>query len=180
MDMFDLTGRVALVTGGGTGIGLAMAKGLAGKGAYVILASRRRAVVEASAEDIRHSGGQAEGMVLDVTDTRMIAEVFNRVSKQHERLDILINNAGWNQRMPSLDMDPETWDRILTTNLKGPFSCAQAAARIMRERKYGKIINIASLQSEMAARNGVAYAASRGGHSADDQGAGGGAGAIQH
>jgi NAD(P)-dependent dehydrogenase (short-subunit alcohol dehydrogenase family) len=158
-----LTGRVALVTGGGTGIGLAMAKGLAGKGAYVILASRRRVVVEDSAEDIRRSGGQAEGMVLDVTDTRMITEVFDRINECHGRLDILINNAGWNQRMPCFDMDPETWDRILTTNLKGPFFCAQAAARIMRGRKYGKIINIASLQSEMAARNGVAYAASKGG-----------------
>jgi len=109
MDMFDLTGRVALVTGGGTGIGLAMATGLAGKGAYVILASRRRAVIEASAEDIRHSGGQAEGMVLDVTDTRMITEVFDRISKHHDRLDILINNAGWNRRMPCFDMDPEPW-----------------------------------------------------------------------
>ncbi len=163
MDIFDLTGRVALVTGGGTGIGLAMARGLASKGAHVILASRREAVVRAAAEDIQRSGGKAEGLALDVTETGRIHEVIGRIGQQHGRLDILVNNAGTNRRMPCLEMDPASWDLIVNTNLKGPFFCAQAAAQIMQERGYGKIINVASLQSEMAARNGVVYAASKGG-----------------
>jgi NAD(P)-dependent dehydrogenase (short-subunit alcohol dehydrogenase family) len=163
MDIFDLTDRVALVTGGGTGIGLAMAKGLASKGAHVILASRRGAVVEAAAADIQRSGGNAEGIVLDVTKLDMINTVVQRIHRDRGRLDILINNVGWNQRMSCLDMDPEIWDRILRTNLTGQFFCAQAAARLMRERQYGKIINVASVHSEMAGRNGAAYAASKGG-----------------
>ncbi|MBI2114734.1 MAG: SDR family oxidoreductase, partial [candidate division NC10 bacterium] len=117
----------------------------------------------AAAEDIQRSGGKAEGLALDVTETGRIHEVIGRIGQRHGRLDILINNAGTNRRMPCLEMDPASWDLIVNTNLKGPFFCAQAAAQIMQERGYGKIINVASLQSEMAARNGVVYAASKGG-----------------
>lgn len=163
MDMFDLTDRVALITGGGTGIGLAIARGLASKGAEVVLASRREAVVAEAAAAIRRGGGRAEGVGLDVTDVDMINAVIGRIHRERGRLDILINNAGCHQRMSCFDMTPEIWDRILRTNLTGQFFCAQAAARVMRDVRCGKIINIASIQSELASRNGVAYPTSKGG-----------------
>jgi gluconate 5-dehydrogenase len=162
MDRFDLTGRIALVTGGGTGIGLGIANGLAERGAHLVLAQRRRDVVEAAAAAIRDAGGSAEAATLDVTDMAMITRVIEDIAARHGKLDILVNNAGANARMPCLEMDPDTWDRIVMTNVKGPFFASAAAAKVMRAHNYGKIINIASLQSEAAARNGVTYATSKG------------------
>lgn len=163
MNLFDLTGRIAVVTGGGTGIGCAIAEGLASHGATVVLAGRRQNVVQAAAEKIAGRGGTAEAVVLDVTDGSAIREVMQGVRVRHGRLDILVNNAGINRRMPYFQLEPTDWEAVLDTNLKGAFFCAQAAAKIMVEQRSGKIINVASLQSEMAARNAVAYAASKGG-----------------
>lgn len=163
MNLFDLTGRLAVITGGGTGIGYAIAEGLASQGARVVLAGRRQNVVQAAAEKIAGRGGTAEAVVLDVTDGSAIREVMQGVRVRHGRLDILVNNAGINRRMPYFQLEPTDWEAVLDTNLKGAFFCAQAAAKIMVEQRSGKIINVASLQSEMAARNAVAYAASKGG-----------------
>lgn len=153
MNLFDLTGRIAVATGGGTGIGYAIAEGLASQGARVVLAGRRQNVVQAAAEQIAAQGGTAEAVVLDVTDVSAIREVMQGVRARHGRLNILVNNAGINRRISSFELEPQDWEAVLDTNLKGAFFCAQAAAKIMLEQRSGKIINVASLQSEMAARN---------------------------
>ncbi len=160
---FDLTGKVAVVTGGGTGLGLGMARGLAGAGAFVVLAGRRMDVVEKAAAGIRAAGGRAEGVSLDVTRVADLGPFFQGIVSRHKRLDILLNNAGINRRTAALDYTEEEWDAVLDTNLKAVFFSCQAAARIMKERGGGKIINTASGASEFTTLNQAAYASSKGG-----------------
>ncbi len=162
-DLFDLSGRVAVVTGGGTGLGKGMATGLAQAGALVVVASRRQDVVDRAAAEIRAAGGKAEGAVLDVTQLAELPVFFEAVAKRHGRLDILVNNAGTNRRNPCLEYTEQDWDTVMTLNLKSVFFCCQAAARIMKERGGGKIINTASLASTIASHNQSAYAPSKGG-----------------
>jgi len=162
-DLFDLSGRLAVVTGGGTGLGKGMAAGLAQAGALVIVASRRQDVVDQAAEEIRASGGKAVGMALDVTRTKELPAFFETVVKRHGGLDILVNNAGTNRRLPALDYTEEDWDTVLDLNLKSLFFCCQAAARILKERGGGKIINVASLASASTFPNQAAYAPSKAG-----------------
>jgi len=162
-DLFDLSGRVAVVTGGGTGLGKGMAEGLAQAGALVVLAGRRQGIVDQSAEEIRGKGGKAVGMALDVTRTKDLPAFFETVAKRHGRLDILVNNAGTNRRAPALDYSEEDWDLVMDLNLKAVFFCSQAAGRIMKEQGGGKIINTASLASTYASVNQSAYAPSKGG-----------------
>lgn len=162
-DLFDLSGRVAVVTGGGTGLGKGMAAGLAQAGALVILASRRQGVVDQAAEEIRAAGGKAVGMVLDVTRAKELPAFFEQVAQRHGRLDILVNNAGTNRRVPALEYSEQDWDSVVDLNLKAVFFCSQAAARIMRDGGGGKIINTASLASTYTSVNQAAYAPSKGG-----------------
>jgi NAD(P)-dependent dehydrogenase (short-subunit alcohol dehydrogenase family) len=162
-NLFDLSGRVAVVTGGGTGLGKGMAAGLAQAGALVVLAGRRQGALDEAADGIRKAGGKAVGMTLDVTRTQALPAFFDSVANQHGRLDILVNNAGTNRRAAALDYTEEDWDTVLNVNLKAVFFCSQAAARIMKERGGGKIINTASLASTSAAPNQAAYAPSKGG-----------------
>jgi NAD(P)-dependent dehydrogenase (short-subunit alcohol dehydrogenase family) len=162
-DLFDLSGRVAVVTGGGTGLGKGMAAGLAQAGALVVLASRRQSVVDQAAEEIRVTGGKAVGAALDVTRTQSLPGFFESVVKRHGRLDILVNNAGTNRRAPALEYSEEDWDTVMDLNLKAVFFCCQAAARIMKDRGSGKIINTASLSSTYTSLNQAAYAPSKGG-----------------
>src|SRR5512137_465855 len=103
MNPFDLSGKVAVITGGGTGLGQGMAVGLAQAGALVVLAGRRQDVVDRAAGEIRAAGGKAEGAVLDVTRTQELPAFFERVAKRHGGLDILLNNAGTNRRNPCLE-----------------------------------------------------------------------------
>ena len=160
---FDLTGKVAVVTGGGTGLGNGMAGGLARAGALVVLASRRQDVVDRAAAGIRAAGGKAEGVSLDVTRIKELQAFFDAIAKRHGGLDILVNNAGTNRRNPALEYTEQDWDTVLNLNLKSVFFCCQAAARIMKERGGGKIINTASLSSAIASTNQAAYAPSKGG-----------------
>lgn len=160
---FDLTGKVAVVTGGGTGLGNGMAGGLARAGALIVLASRRKDVVERAAEDIRASGGKAESAVLDVTQIDALPAFFGGVLKRHGGLDILVNNAGTNRRNPALEYTEKDWNTVMDLNLKSVFFCCQAAARIMKERGGGKIINTASLSSAIASSNQSAYSPSKAG-----------------
>ncbi len=160
---FDLTGKVAVVTGGGTGLGLGMARGLSRAGAFVVVAGRRQEVVDKAAAGIRAAGGKAEGISLDVTRVAGLPAFFQGVVARHGRLDILLNNAGINRRTAALDYTEEEWDAVLDTNLKSVFFCCQAAARIMKERGGGKIINTASGASEITTLNQAAYASSKGG-----------------
>jgi NAD(P)-dependent dehydrogenase (short-subunit alcohol dehydrogenase family) len=162
-DLFDLSGRVAVVTGGGTGLGKGMAAGLAQAGALVVLAGRRQSVVDQTAEEIRGKGGKAVGMALDVTGVKDLPAFFEMVARRHGRLDILVNNAGTNRRASALEYSEEDWDTVMDLNLKAVFFCSQAAGRIMKEQGGGKIINTASLASTYTSSNQSAYAPSKGG-----------------
>jgi NAD(P)-dependent dehydrogenase (short-subunit alcohol dehydrogenase family) len=160
---FDLSGKIAVVTGGGTGLGNGMATGLARAGATVVVAGRRPEVAEQAAAEIRKAGGKAEAATLDVTRTRELPDFFAGVAKRHGRLDILVNNAGINRRSPALDYSEAQWDEVLTVNLKSVFFSSQAAARVMKPQGSGKIINTASLASRVTSTNQSAYAPSKGG-----------------
>jgi 2-dehydro-3-deoxy-D-gluconate 5-dehydrogenase len=160
---FDLSGKVAVITGGGTGLGKGMAAGLAQAGALVVLAGRRQDVVAKTAAEIGAAGGKAEGVSLDVTKTHALPAFFDGVLKRHGALDILVNNAGTNRRNPALEYTEQDWDTVVDLNLKSVFFCCQAAARIMKERGGGKIINTASLSSAIASTNQSAYSPSKAG-----------------
>lgn len=160
---FDLSGKVAVVTGGGTGLGRGMAGGLAQAGALVVVAGRRQDVADRAAAEIRAAGGKAEGVSVDVTRVQALPAFFEGVAKRHGGLDILLNNAGTNRRNPALEYTEKDWDTVVDLNLKSVFFCSQAAARIMKERGGGKIINTASLSSAIASTNQAAYAPSKGG-----------------
>lgn len=160
---FDIKGRIALVTGGGTGIGRAVAAGLAEAGAKVIIAGRRAEVAETSAAELRAKGMTAEAMAVDVTSLGDITKLFEAIRERHGRLEILVTSAGTNRRKPMLDYDEASWDAVVDTNLKGAFFCAQAAARLMKEGGYGRIIHIGSVASRLAAPLQAGYCASKAG-----------------
>lgn len=162
-NLFDLSGKVAVVTGGGTGLGRGMAMGLGQAGALIVVAGRRQEVADRTAADIRAAGGRAEGFSLDVTRIGELPAFFSGVVARHGGLNILVNNAGMNQRNPALEYTEQQWDAVLDLNLKSVFFSCQAAARIMKERGGGKIINTASLASTAAYMNQAAYAPSKGG-----------------
>lgn len=162
-DPFDLSGRVALVTGAGRGLGRTLALGLAQAGADVAVASRTLGEVESVAAEIVASGRAASAHSLDVRDTRDIARMVDEVVARHGRIDILVNNAGAKVPQDVLDVTEDAWDLVLDTNLKGAFFVAQAVARGMLERGSGKIINMASTYAVVGAAGRVAYAASKGG-----------------
>lgn len=160
---FDLSGKVAVITGGGTGLGRGMAVGLADAGALVLLAGRRRDVVDRAAAEIRSNGGKADGVTLDVTRISELPAFFDGIVKRHGALDILVNNAGTNRRNPALEYTEQDWDTVVDLNLKSVFFACQAAARIMKARGGGKIINTASLSSAIASANQSAYSPSKAG-----------------
>ena len=161
--LFDLSGKVAVVTGGGTGLGTGIAAGLAEAGARVVLAARRGRVVEEAAAEIRAMGGSAEGVALDLTRFAELPAFFQAVSERCGGLDILVNNAGTNRRNSCLEYTERDWDAVMDINLKAVFFACQAAARLMKERGGGKIINVASLASAVTSLNQSAYAPSKGG-----------------
>jgi NAD(P)-dependent dehydrogenase (short-subunit alcohol dehydrogenase family) len=161
--LFDLTGKVAVITGGGTGLGRGIAGGLADAGARVVVIGRREEVVTRAAAEIRDAGGQAEGVAMDVTRIPALPAFFEGLAARHGGLDILVNNAGINRRLSVLSYTEADWDAVMDTDLKAVFFCAQAAARIMKERGGGKIINVASLSSAIASLNQAAYAPAKAG-----------------
>jgi gluconate 5-dehydrogenase len=160
--IFALDGRLALITGSSQGIGLALAGGLAEHGAKVIINGRRPAAVTAAAETLRAKGLEAFEAVFDVTDPEATRAAIDRIERETGALDILINNAGMQYRAPLEAFPVEKWRQLLETNISGAFYAAQAAAVFMIGRGHGKIINIASVQSELA-RPGIApYTATKG------------------
>jgi NAD(P)-dependent dehydrogenase (short-subunit alcohol dehydrogenase family) len=158
MKLFDLSGKIAVVTGGGTGLGRGIAEGLAQAGAHVVLTSRRKEVVARAAAEIQAAGGRAEAVAMDVTRIGGLPAFFQDIAARHGRLDVLVNNAGINRRASALDYTEADWDAVMTTDLKAVFFCAQAAARIMKEQGGGKVINVASLSSAITSTNQAAYA----------------------
>lgn len=165
-NLFDLSGRVAVVTGGATGIGLQMAKGLAEAGANIVLCSRRVEVCEEAAAQIEKIGVQALAVGCDVTKVDQVEAMKASVLQKFGRIDVLVNNAGRAWVAPPEDTPPERWQQVFDLNITAPFLCAQALGREMIKQKRGKIINIASIAGLVGrnptAYNSIAYGASKG------------------
>lgn len=157
----ELNGRVAFVTGGTSGIGRALALGLAEAGADVVPSSRRREQVDATAAEVETRGRRTVRVASDVTDRASLAAALAEVVKRLGRVDILVNCAGRTKRQPTLDLPEEDWNAIIETNLTGTLRACQVFGRHMLERGYGRIINIASLSSYVALYEVTAYVASK-------------------
>ncbi len=161
--LFDLTGKVAIVTGGNGGIGLGMARGLADAGATIVIVGRNQPKSAAATEEIKKTGGKTIAIEADVTDRNAVKDVIAGTVREFGRLDILVNNAGINIRKPPQDLAAEEWDSVISTNLTSAFLCSQAAHPAMKAAGGGKIINIGSMLSIFGASFAPAYAASKGG-----------------
>jgi gluconate 5-dehydrogenase len=160
--LFGLTGRIALVTGSSGGIGEGLAHGLAAAGAQVVVNGRGAEKVARTVAAIAEQGGVAHSAVFDVTDPTAVAEAVARIEDDLGPIDILINNAGIQRRKPLEDFPFEIWREVMTTNLDSVFIVGQAVARFMIKRKRGRIINICSVQSELARPSIAPYTASKG------------------
>jgi 2-dehydro-3-deoxy-D-gluconate 5-dehydrogenase len=163
MALFDLGGRVAVVTGGNGGIGLGMAQGLAEAGAAVIIAGRDEAKSAAAVKKLTAAGAKAAAIAVDVTSAESCRALIAAAAKKFGRLDILVNNAGTNIRKQPEDYSLEEWHTVIATNLTSAFVCAQAAYPEMVKAGAGKIINIGSMMSIFGASFSAPYAASKGG-----------------
>jgi gluconate 5-dehydrogenase len=161
--LFDLTGRVALVTGGNSGIGFALARALGLGGAKVVLAARRATELEAAAADLSNQAIQAFVISADLAQPNAGIEITRAVAKLDLTIDILVNAAGVNLRQPFGDVSAEAFDLHMALHLRAPFLLRQALAPAMAERGWGRIINIASLQSWRAFPNSAPYGAAKGG-----------------
>jgi 2-deoxy-D-gluconate 3-dehydrogenase len=160
---FDLTGKVAIVTGGNGGIGLGMARGLAEAGADIAIVGRNEAKSMAAVDDIKRRGGKAISVICDVTDKAAVEAMVEPVARELGRIDILVNNAGINIRKTPHALSLEEWDSVIRTNLTSAFLCSQAVYPAMKRAGGGKIINIGSMMSIFGASFAPAYAASKGG-----------------
>jgi len=163
MPSFSLTGRVALVTGGGRGLGLGMALALAHAGADIALASRSADELERAAGMIRAIGREVLIVPTDVGDVAAVQKMVNQAAGHYGGLNILVNAAGINFRRPIDSFTEEDWDRIMAVNLKGAFFAAQAARPHMQQRGGGKIINVGSIVFELVVPNIALYTVSKGG-----------------
>ena len=156
--LFDLSGRVAIVTGGSRGLGREMAEGLAEAGASLMLCARREEWLWPTVEEFRGRGFQVEGLLCDVADSPQVQLVVDATVGAYGKVDILINNAGvsWGERPETMPLDK--WQKVIDINLTGSFLFAQAAGREMLKREYGRIVNIASVSGLQASTNGPHYA----------------------
>jgi len=163
-DLFNLKGRVALVTGASSGLGVQFAKALADNGAAVALVARRADRLKSLKDDIEGKGGRAVAIEADVTDRAAMARAFDAAEKAFGTVTILVNNAGIAHGGRAVEMPPEEWRKVLSTNLDAVFFCAQEAARrILAAKKQGAIINIASVLGLAVAKGAVAYATAKAG-----------------
>ena len=165
-ELMSLKGQVAVVTGGATGIGLQMAKGLAEAGANIVICSRRVEVCEEAAGQIEKLGVKALALGCDVTKADQVEKMKDAVLAKFGRVDVLVNNAGRAWVAPPEDTPLERWQQVFDLNITAPFLCAQALGREFIKQKRGKIINIASIAGLVgrnpAAYNSIAYGASKG------------------
>ena len=161
--LFDLTGKVAIVTGGNGGIGLGMARGLAEAGADIAIVGRNETKSNAAVAELKQNGSKAISIVVDVTDKAAVTDMVELVVRELGRVDILVNNAGINIRKPPQALSLDEWDRVIGTNLTSAFLCSQAVYPAMKAAGGGKIINIGSMYSIFGAAYAAAYAASKGG-----------------
>ena len=161
--MFDLKGRIAVVTGGNGGIGLGMARGLARAGAHVVVAARNTEKSAAAVRELERVGGQATAVGVDVADEASVTRLMDTVKTRHGRLDVLINNAGINIRKPLHELSLAEWRQVIDTNLTSAYLCCHAGYPLFKAAGGGKIINIGSMMSIFGASFAPAYAASKGG-----------------
>ena len=157
----DLSSKTAVVIGGTSGIGLSLAKGLAQAGADVVATGRRADLVASAADEIKKLGRRSLSLATDVTDRASLEALLGAVIAEFGVVDILLNCAGTTKRTPTLEVPLSEWNRILETNLTGTFQACQVFGRKMIERKYGRIINIASISSFVALYEVAAYSASK-------------------
>ena len=162
-DLFDLSGRVAIVTGTSRGLGQHFARALAQAGADLVLTSRKLDSLQAFEKEIQQIGQKAVSLELDVRDQQSIEQMVSAAHDAFGRIDILVNNAGCNVRKPALEVTWDDWNLILDTNLRGSFFVAQTVARRMIPRGYGRIVNIGSVTSVAGYAGLGPYGASRGG-----------------
>ncbi|MCR5807438.1 MAG: SDR family oxidoreductase [Oscillospiraceae bacterium] len=163
--MFDLHGRVAVVSGASSGLGAQMAKGFAGQGADVVIMARRLERLESLAQDIKKMGVKCLPLKCDVTDSTMVNEAAAKVEAEFGKVDILVNCAGSAKNAGVLDMTNEEWDFTIATDMSSVFYVTRAFANIMKKKNYGRIINIASMYGLVGntAMDTVAYHTSKGG-----------------
>jgi NAD(P)-dependent dehydrogenase (short-subunit alcohol dehydrogenase family) len=161
--LFDLTGKVAIVTGTSRGLGQYFGRALAKAGADLVITSRNPATLKPFQEEIAALGRQALPLALDVRDYASIQQMVSAAMAHYGKLDILVNNAGCNVRKPALEVGWDDWNLVLETNLRGTFFVSQAVARHMISRKYGRIINIGSVTCVFGYAGLGPYCASRGG-----------------
>ena len=162
LKLFDLTGKRALITGSSQGIGQALAHGLAGAGAAIILNGRDQAKLGQAAETLRASGAKVETLAFDVTNHAAARAAVDGFEASQGAIDILINNAGMQHRAPLEEFPPEAFETLLATNVSSVFNVGQAVARHMIRRGTGKIINIASIQTALARPSIAPYTAAKG------------------
>ena len=160
--LFNLQGRIALITGSSQGIGFALARGLAEHGATVIINGRDRSKVDDAVTLLEDDGHKVFASAFDVTNAAEVRAAIEMIEEEIDALDILVNNAGMQYRAPLEDFPIEKWQQLLETNISSAFYAGQAAARHMIARGRGKIINIASVQSELARPSIAPYTATKG------------------
>jgi len=164
LDMFSLKGRIGIVTGGGTGLGKGIATALVQAGAELVIAGRRKDILEKAAEEMSQNEGKVIPVKADISKLDDIKRLVERTIDKFGKIDFLFNNAGTVRRTPCEDHSEADWDSVIETNLKGPFFLGQAVAkRMIAGKRRGKIINTASLISVIGAKNAVSYGASKGG-----------------
>lgn len=161
--LFQLNGRHALITGGNSGIGLAMAHALGLAGASVTLVARREPELKAACQQLQQDGVKADWMSCDLSDGHAVKACGAKAIEKHGRVDILVNAAGINLRKPFLDNSVDDWNAHMALHLSAPFFMAQAVAPSMKAHGWGRIINLASLQSYRAFANGAPYGTGKGG-----------------
>lgn len=158
---FDLTGRIALVTGGTRGIGGGIAEALAASGAHVVITARDKDAVAAQVERFRAAGAKASGIPFDVNDAEATLACFETIKREHGQLDILVNNAGMTVRKQLLDHTDDDWQRVIDTDLTSCFRLSREAARMMIPRRFGRIIMISSINATIARPTIPAYTAAK-------------------
>ncbi len=158
-----MKGKVLAVTGASRGIGRGLAAAFAAEGARVVALARDLKLLEELAAEVGRSGGECRPYALDIRDAPSIRRVFDKVEADMGRIDVLVNNAGMGKPIPAIDIAEADWDEMMSLNLKGAFFCAQAAARHMLERGYGRIVNISSQAAVVAIEGEAIYCASKGG-----------------
>ena len=160
--MFDLKGKVALVTGSSRGIGKAIAMGLAKAGADVIVHGRSNSeALKNTVSEIEAMGNKVYCVFADTAVPEQIYDMFEKIKTEIGKLDILVNNAAVLSRQPILDLELSEWDRLMNTNSRGYFLCSKCAAKIMKENNYGRIINVSSISQYEAAPGRMHYCASK-------------------